>query len=145
MGHLLYEYLPYPKTSLNIDELKMQSLGVFLMHFWRVFDQSQVSFVISENSAFDETYSQNLNSSVTDGRTDRPTDGRTDIPFYRDARTHLKIVFCSNPICILPEWVIFNHFLIIFKFHTTKFTVKCSKNKNGQKFKMSKKHCKKII
>ena len=27
----------------------------------------------------------------TDGRTDRRTDRRTDIPFYRDARTHLKI------------------------------------------------------
>ena len=30
----------------------------------------------------------------TDGPTDGRTDGWTDIPSYRDARTHLKTIFC---------------------------------------------------
>ena len=37
---------------------------------------------------------------ITDGRTDGPTDGptdrRTDGPSYRDARTHLKIIFMAD-------------------------------------------------
>ena len=43
-----------------------------------------------------------------------------------------KIVFYSSPICDLLELMIFNHFLIILKFHAPKITVKYSKN--AQKF-----------
>ena len=49
----------------------------------RVFDQSQVSFVISKNSAIDESYFSEFQLECdrrTDGRTDRRTDGRTDGP-----------------------------------------------------------------
>ena len=35
--------------------------------------------------------------SVTDGPTDRPTDRPTDTPSYRDARTHLKMIFDKCP------------------------------------------------
>ena len=44
-----------------------------------------------------------FHKSVTDRRTDGPTDGRTDgptdIPSYRDARTHLRILFITKLYC----------------------------------------------